>query len=230
MLILVVDDDDDYSELISQALRRDSHDVVAVSDETAALRFIELKSPDLAILDVMLAESTGLELCKRLRARLPTLPVIFLSSMDRVMDVVAGLESGGDDYMTKPFHPSELVARVRAVGRRPHTATTEERPAPRRITVLGMELDPVNHSASLNGINLMVTRTEFDILRELAEYPGQVLSYAFLTERVWGYKNVADATLLKARISTIRRKIREAGGSEEMVRTVHSVGYSLTPL
>lgn len=230
MLILVVDDDEDYAELISQALRRDSHDVVSVSDATSAVRFVERKPPDLAVLDVMLGDTTGLELCGTLRQRQPDLPVIFLSSLDRVADVVAGLESGGDDYITKPFHPSELVARVRAVGRRPQTSQVEPRTAPRKISVLGLELDPVNHSASLNGINLLCTRTEFDILRELAEYPGQVLSYAFLTERVWGYKNVDDATLLKARISTIRRKIRDAGGNEEMIRTVHSVGYSLTPV
>ena len=230
MLILVVDDDEDYAEIISQALRRDSHDVVAVTDEHAALRFVDRKPPDLAVLDVMLGASSGLNLVKRLRGHVPDLPIIFLSSLDRTADVVAGLESGGDDYMTKPFHPSELVARVRAVARRPGRATATERPAPIRIAALGLELDTANHSAVLNGINLLCTRTEFDILRELAEYPGQVLSHQFLTERVWGYKNVDDATLLKARISAIRRKIREAGGNEEMIRTVHGVGYSLTPV
>lgn len=233
MLILVVDDDEDYAEIISQALRRDSHDVVTVGDAAAAVKFAEMKPPDLAMLDVMLPDSTGLQLCKRLRQRLPALPVIFLSSLDRTDDVVAGLESGGDDYITKPFHPSELVARVRAVVRRPsRTGAVAAGPgaAPRRISALGLELDPVNSSASLNGINLLCTRLEFEILRELAEYPGQVLSHAFLTERVWGYKNVDDATLLKARISAIRRKIRDAGGNEEMIRTVHGVGYSLIPV
>ena len=230
MLILVVDDDEDYAEMIAQTLRRDSHDVVAVSTGTAALRFAELKRPDFVVLDVMLGDASGFDLCKQLRRREPHLPVIFLSSLDRKEDIVAGLDSGGDDYITKPFHPSELVARVRAVARRPAPSPTEDRAAPRKLSVLGLELDPVNYSASLNGINLLCTRTEFQILRELAEYPGQVLSYAFLTERVWNYKNVDDATLLKARISSLRRKIREAGGNEDMIRTVHSVGYSLTPI
>lgn len=230
MLILVVEDDEDYGEIIAQSLRRDSHDVVTVGDAAAASRFVEQKAPDLAILDVVLPDANGMHLCKRLRQTLPNLPVMFLSSLDRVDDVVAGLESGGDDYLTKPFHPSELVARVRAVSRRPGRTAVEPSVPAKRISSLGLELDPVNCSASLNGINLLCTRLEFEILRELAEYPGQVLSHAFLTERVWGYKNVDDATLLKARISAIRRKIRDAGGNEDMIRTVHGVGYSLIPM
>src|SRR5690348_18195110 len=106
MLILVVDDDEDYAEIIAQALRRDSHDVVTVGDGAGAVKFAEAKSPDLAILDVMLPDTNGLQLCKRIRQRLPTLPVIFLSSLDRTDDVVAGLESGGDDYITKPDRKS----------------------------------------------------------------------------------------------------------------------------
>lgn len=230
MLILVVDDDEDYGEIISLALQRDSHDVVTVTDPTAALRFVDAKRPDLVVLDVALGDESGIDVCKRLRARQLDMPVIFLSSLDRTGDIVAGLDSGGNDYITKPFHPSELVARVRAAGRRPRAAPAGETAASRKITVLNLELDPANHSASLDGINLLLTRLEFQILRELAEYPGQVLSHAFLTERIWGYKNIDDATLLKARMSAIRRKIRDAGGNEDMIRTVHGVGYSLIPV
>ena len=230
MMILVVDDDEDYAELIAQALRRDSHDVSTVGDGSGAVRFLEMKVPDLVVLDVMLPDSTGFDVCKRLRRRKPDLPVIFLSSLDRTADVVNGLDAGGDDYMSKPFHPSELVARVHAVARRGARAGAEERAALSKIAVAGLELDPTNYSAALNSVNLLCTRLEYQILRELVEYPGQVLSYAFLTERIWGYKNIEDATMLKTRISSIRRKIREAGGNEEMIRTVHSVGYSLTPV
>ncbi len=230
MLILVVEDDEDYADLIGQTLRRDSHDVVTVSDAAGAYRVLEMKAPDLVMLDVMLPDSSGLQICRRIRARQPAPPVIFLSSLDRTDDVVAGLDSGADDYLTKPFHPSELLARVRAVSRRPRPGDLAGGAAPRRMTAVGLELDGVNSSASLNGINLLCTRMEFDILRELAEYPGQVLSHAFLTERIWGYRNVDDATLLKARISSIRRKIKEAGGNEDMIRTVHGVGYSLIPM
>jgi len=230
MLILVVDDDADYADLIAQALRRDAHDVAAVTDPQSALRFIGEKRPDLAVLDVVLGAASGFDLCKALREQQPDLAVVFLSSLDRTADIVAGLESGGDDYVTKPFHPSELVARVRAVGRRPKVVVPEQPRALRRIAACGLELDPTNYSAALNGINLLCTRTEFEILKELAEYPGQVLSHAFLTERVWGYTNVEDGALLKARISALRRKIRDVGGNEEIIRTVHGVGYSLTPV
>ncbi len=231
MLILVIDDDEDYAEIICQTLRRDSHDAVAAGDIAGAFRFLEQKTPDLLVLDVLLPDGTGIQALPRLRTRLPAVPVLFLSSLDRIDDIVAGLESGGDDYLTKPFHPSELLARVRALSRRPREvrAGGDSRPAPLRIAALGLEMDTANFSAMLNGINLLCTRMEFDILRELAEYPGQVLSHAFLTERIWGYKNVDDATLLKARISSIRRKIKDAGGNDEMIRTVHGVGYSLIP-
>jgi DNA-binding response OmpR family regulator len=230
MMILVVDDDEDYAELIAQALRRDSHDVSTVTDGSGAVRFVEMKTPDLVVLDVMLPDSSGFDICKRLRRRRPELPVLFLSSLDRTADVVTALEAGGDDYVIKPFHPSELVARVHAVARRGARAATGERAPLSKVTVAGLELDPTNYSASLNGVNLLCTRLEYQILRELVEFPGQVLSYAFLTERIWGYKNIEDATMLKTRISSIRRKIREAGGNEDLIRTVHSVGYSLTPV
>ena len=230
MRILVVDDDEDYADIITLALQRDLHEVTAVGSATAALRFVESKRPDLVVLDVSLPDGSGLEVCRRLRKTMPDLPVIFLSSLNRSADIVAGLDSGGDDYIAKPFHPSELVARVRAVARRPAQAPAEERAAPQRLIAFDLELDLENHSATLAGSNLLCTRLEFQILRELAQYPGQVLSYAFLTERIWGYKNVEDATLLKNHISTIRRKIRDAGGDPDLVRTIHSVGYSLTPV
>ncbi|MCC7362951.1 MAG: response regulator transcription factor [Dehalococcoidia bacterium] len=230
MLVLVVEDDEDYAEIISQTLKRESHDVVVAGTASAALRFTSNKQPALAVLDVALPDGNGLEVCRRLREHQPELPVIFLSSLDRSTDVVAGLNAGGDDYVTKPFHPSELLARVRAVTRRSHPGEAHDPAAPPRIQAMGLELDTVNQAAYLDGINLNLTRLEFDVLCQLAKYPGQVLSHAFLSEQVWGYKNVNDATLLKGHVSSIRSKIRNAGGDEEMIHTVHGVGYSFTPV
>ena len=229
MLVLVVEDDEDYAEIISQTLRRDSHDVVITGSASGAVRFATQKPPAMAVLDVVLPDGSGLDLCRRLRESQPGLPVIFLSSLDRASDVVAGLNSGGDDYMTKPFHPSELLARVRAVARRTTPGEVQERAAPPRIRALGLELDPANQAAYLNGINLNCTRLEFEILCQMVKYPGQVLGHAFLSEQVWGYKNVNDATLLKGHVSSLRAKIRAAGGNEEAIHTVHGVGYSFTP-
>lgn len=230
MLILVLEDDEDYADIISHTLKRDEHDVVVVGSVAGALKFAEKKTPDIAILDVVLPDGSGLDVCVRLREIRPGMPVVFLSSLDRTSDVIAGLNSGGDDYVTKPFHPGELLARVRAVVRRTEPAAAQERPANQRISAHGIELDLATHDAWYQGTSMSCTPIEVEILEQLIRYPGQALSHAFLTEQIWGYKNVTDATLLKGHVSSIRRKIREAGGKEELVRTVHGVGYSFTPV
>jgi DNA-binding response OmpR family regulator len=119
---------------------------------------------------------------------------------------------------------------VRAVIRRTDPSGAEPRPVAQKIAAMGIELDLGNQAAYLNGINLNCTRLEVELLHQLVKYPGQALSHAFLTEQIWGYKNVTDATLLKGHVSSIRRKLRDAGGDEELIRTVHGVGYSFTPV
>lgn len=230
MLVLVVDDDEDYAEIIAQTLRRDSHETVIMGSAKAAARFAEHKAPNLAVLDVILPDGSGLDLCRQLREQQPSLPVILLSSLDRSDDIVAGFNCGADDYVTKPFHPSELLARTRAVLRRSTNGKHTPEGTFAKIQADGMEIDPSNQAAYLDGINLNCTRLEVEILGQLVRYPAQALSHAFLSEQIWGYKNVTDATLLKGHVSSIRRKIREAGGNEEMIRTVHGVGYSFQPV
>lgn len=230
MLVLVVEGDEDYAEIISQTLKRESHDVVVTGTANAAIRFSTSKPPNLALLDMALPDASGLDVCKRLRESQPELPIIFLSALDRPADVVAGLNGGADDYVLKPFHPGELLARVRAVVRRSQRDSVASHPSPQRLQALGLELDITNQSAYLEGTNLGLTRLEFDLLAQLVRYPGQVLSHGFLSEQIWGYKNVSDATLLKGHISSIRQKVRNAGGNEEMIHTVHGVGYSFTPV
>lgn len=229
MLVLLVEDDSDYSEIISHTLTRDGHEVVAVDSGRRATRFAEQKPPDLAVLDVMLPDGSGLDLCSNLRRVRPSLPVLFLSSLDRTTDVIAGLNAGGDDYLVKPFSPAELVARTRALMRRAGPRG-EDAGRPHEVLRSGhLLLDLTQHEATFHSASLGCTPIEVDILAQLVTYPGQALSHAFLTEKVWGYKNVNDATLLKGHISSIRKKVRDAGGNEEMVRTVHGVGYSFTP-
>lgn len=230
MLILVLEDDEDYADIIAHTLKRDEHDVVVVDSVAGAIKFSERKTPDLAVLDIVLPDGSGLDVCKRLREIKPEMPVVFLSSLDRTGDVIAGLNMGGDDYITKPFHPGELLARVRALVRRTEPGAAQERPANQRVSAHGIELDLATHSASFKGTTMNCTPIEVEILEQLIRYPGQALSHAFLTEQIWGYKNVNDATLLKGHVSSIRRKIRDAGGQEDLVRTVHGVGYSFTPV
>lgn len=230
MLILVVEDDPDYAEVVAHTMKREGHSPVLTDTVKGALRFAEQKPPELAILDVMLPDGTGLELCAALRGIDSSLPVLFLSSLDRTTDVIAGLNAGADDYLTKPFHPGELVARVRALIRRTSGSVPSEPGQPDKVTANGIELDLTNHIAWYEGQNLNCTPIEVEILAQLARYPGQALSHGFLTEKVWGYKNVDDAALLKGHVSSIRRKLRDAGGHDELVRTVHGVGYSFTPV
>ena len=227
MLILVAEDDEDYAEIIAETLRRDSHEVVIAGSVDGALRFAKQGKPDLAVLDVMLPDGSGLDVGRTIRDDRPDLPIIFLSSLDRASDVVAGFSAGADDYVAKPFHPSEFLARVRAVERRYCNPRAEEpQRAPSKIQARGLEFDEDNQSAYLDGKNLNCTRLEFEILREMATVPGQVLSHTFLNDRIWSYPNMQDGTLLKGHISSIRRKLRKAGGDEEMIRTVHGVGYA----
>lgn len=230
MLTLVVEDDPDYADIIAHTLKRDQHDVVTLDNVAGALSFSSKKEPDLAIIDVILPDGSGLQLCETLRSAFPSLPVVVLTSLDRASDVLAGFNSGADDYVVKPFHPAELLARIRALVRRVDPSTPKTRPANQRVECHGLEVDLDNQSASLEGISLNCTPIEVELLAQLARYPGQALSHAFLTEQVWGYKNVKDASLLKGHVSSIRRKIKLAGGDEEMVRTVHGVGYSFTPV
>jgi DNA-binding response OmpR family regulator len=231
MLVLVVEDDEDYAQMIAHTLERDSHEVMITHTARSAVKAIAQKPPDIAVLDIMLPDHSGLELCELLRSQKPDTPVLFLSSMDRSSDVIDALNKGGDDYMTKPFHPGELVARVRALSRR--SAGPQRRlPAARadsRLAYKSIVVDVANQSAAVGGINLNCTRIEVELLSLLTQYPGQVLSHAFLSEQIWGYQNVDDATLLKGHVSSLRKKIRSAGGDEDMIRTVHGVGYSLEP-
>ena len=148
MLVLVLEDDEDYADIISHTLSRDSHDVVVVGTVAGAIKFAEKKTPDMAVLDVVLPDGSGLEVCKRLREIKPGMPVVFLSSLDRTGDVIAGLNIGGDDYVTKPFHPGELLARVRAVIRRAEPTAVQERPANQRLSSHGVEIDLATHAAS----------------------------------------------------------------------------------
>jgi two-component system OmpR family response regulator len=228
MLVLLMEDDPDYADIVAHTIKRDHHDVVVVESVAGAAKFAERKPPEVAILDVLVPDGTGFDACRALRERQPKLPVIFLSSLNRSSDIVAGLEAGGDDYLTKPFHPSELLARLRAVTRRAGEDGSAQSDT-RTVSANGIELDLRAHSARFDGVDLACTPIEVEILEQLIKFPGQALSHAFLTEQVWGYKHVSDATLLKGHVSSIRRKIRLAGGPEELVRTVHGVGYSFNP-
>jgi DNA-binding response OmpR family regulator len=225
VLVLVVEDDADYAGIIAETARFDGHQVVVVGTDDGARRFLARESPDLAIVDVVLPDGSGLLLTRELREALPRLPIVLLSALDSLSDVIRGLDAGADDYISKPFHPSELRARLRAVSRRGISPSAEPVAAP----VTQLTFDAACEQVSYQGRDLDCTELEARILAELVRVPDQVLTYAYLNERVWNYSNLPDATLLKSHISAIRRKLRDAGCAGDPIRTISRVGYAFSP-
>ncbi|HVY46816.1 MAG TPA: response regulator [Minicystis sp.] len=222
--ILVVDDEARIREVVEYALRREGFRVTSVDAGRAALAAAEAGPVDLVVLDVMLPDVGGLEVCRALRAR-GDVAVLFLSARAEEVDRVVGLELGGDDYLTKPFSPRELVARVRAVLRRTEGAAAAEPPPPRAAVVRhrGVEIDAERHEVRFAGRPVALTPTEFGVLGALLERPGVVLSRAQLMQRAYAYDNLVTERTIDTHVRRIRAKFRQAGG--DPIATVHGVGY-----
>ncbi|HKZ07478.1 MAG TPA: response regulator [Methylomirabilota bacterium] len=223
--VLIVEDEPDIRELLGFHLEREGYHVMRASTGTEALRQVRHARPDLVILDLMLPEMDGLEVCRRLRAEAGTagVPVIMLTAKGDEVDRVVGLEMGADDYVVKPFSPKEVLARVRAVLRRSRGPVTA---AP--LTVGGIALDEATHQASAGGQALSLTPKEFDLLRALLEARGRVLSREFLLDRVWGYAR-ADEIESRTVDVHVRRLRAKLGPEGQRILTVKNVGYRLDP-
>jgi two-component system OmpR family response regulator len=223
--ILVVDDEARIREVVLYALQKEGFAVQAVADGPAALEAIERGGIDLVVLDVMLPGLDGLEVCRRIRQK-HRVPILFLSSRAEEVDRIVGLEIGGDDYLTKPFSPRELCARVRAVFRRVE-APPEARPAaeaPRTVIAHGpVQIDTERHEVRYAGRIVALTPTEFGVLGALLERPGVVLSRAQLMQRAYRYDNLITERTIDTHVRRIRAKFREQGG--DPIATVHGVGY-----
>lgn len=223
VLVLLIEDDADYAGIIAETARFDGHHVVVVGTEDGARRFLGRETPDLAIVDVVLPDGSGLDLAAYIRSEFPRMPFLMLSSLDTLNDITAGLDAGADDYVTKPFHPSELRSRIRALARRAVSSAATEAGA------RSLEFDWSAGTVRYWGRDVGCTELEARILAEFVRVPDQVLPYAYLNQRVWKYPNLSDATLLKGHISSIRRKLREAGCPGDPIRTISRVGYAFAP-
>ncbi len=220
--ILVVDDDGHIREVVRFALGRAGHSVREADNGRAALRAVAERMPDLIVLDIVMPEEDGLATCREIR-RHSRVPVIFLSSRDDELDRVLGLELGGDDYVSKPFSPRELVARVSAVLRR--TAAPVAENAARVVRVGALQLDLERHRCELNGGELVLTVTEFELLHALMGAPGRVLSRSQLIERAYdGDHHVTERTV-DSHVRRLRKKLADAG--IDPIETVYGVGYRL---
>jgi two-component system, OmpR family, response regulator ResD len=220
--VLVVEDDPTVAEVVSRYLSREGYAVTAASDGYAALRAAETRWPDLVVLDLMLPGLDGLEVCRRLRLR-ASVPVIMLTARGDVDDRVAGLELGADDYMSKPFSPRELIARVHAILRRARS----ERPEPVRQEVIeaaDLRADVAARALTKRGSPVAVTAREFDLLTFLMSHPRRAFSREELLEHVWGY-TYGDTATVTVHIRRLREKIETDPARPRLVATVWGVGY-----
>ena len=221
MRILVVDDEPSVRDALDRALRMDGYRVQLASDGTEALDALAHTPPDAIVLDVLMPEPNGLEVCRRLRAAGDRTPVLMLTARDAVSDRVAGLEAGADDYLAKPFALEELLARVRALLRR--SGWEDDRQI---LRFDDLELDPGAHEVRRAERRIELTRTEYLLLELFLHHPRQVLTRSQIFERVWGYDFGPSSNSLEVYIGYLRRKT-EAGGEPRLLHTVRGVGYVL---
>src|SRR3954452_1594995 len=220
--ILVVDDEPTLREALVDALETDGFRAVAAADGREALALFRSERPDLVLLDLMLPELSGIEVCRIIRAE-SGVPILMLTARDSELDKVVGLELGADDYVTKPFGLRELLARVRALIRR--SDRQNEAGAPSAIEVGAVQVDLAGHQILRDGRPLPVKPKAFDLLAFLAQHPGQVFTRDQLLERVWGYDYAGETRTVDVHIHWLRGQIEADPGAPAYLQTVRGVGY-----
>ena len=227
--VLVVDDEESLAKVVASYLERDGHEVICVFDGPAAMGAARAHPPDVVVLDLGLPGLDGIEVCRQLRTFTDCYIVMLTARTDEV-DKLVGLGVGADDYLTKPFSPRELVARVRAILRRPRSATAAGATAvaeepPRVFGVL--RIDAAAREVSVDGRPIEVTRTEFDLLAALSARPRMAFGRRQLIDAVWGEGWVGDEHLVDVHIGHLRRKLGDDPAAPRFVRTVRGVGYRM---
>ncbi|TLS39145.1 response regulator transcription factor [Pseudalkalibacillus caeni] len=229
--ILVVDDELSIVTLLQFNLEKAGYEVVTAMDGREALEVAEKESPDLIVLDLMLPELDGLEVCKEMRQRHIHTPILMLTAKDDEFDKVLGLELGADDYMTKPFSPREVVARVKAHLRRIKRMEEVERQnaggQTEKIQIGELEVYPDNYEAYFQGETMEVTPKEFELLVYLARHKGRVLTREQLLSAVWNYDFVGDTRIVDVHVSHLREKIEQNTRRPVYIKTIRGLGYKL---
>ncbi len=221
--VLVVEDDQLLNELLTMAMKAEGWQVLSAMNGYDALALVREKSPDVAIMDVMIPGIDGVEVVRRLRSYGDDIPVLFLTAKDELQDKLDGLSVGGDDYVTKPFSLEEVVLRLRALLRRSiGTSASQEDTV---LTVGDLSLNPKSHEVSRAGTPIELTATEFALLEYLMENPKHVLSKAQILDRVWNYDFAGNANVVEIYVSYLRKKLDALGAP--MIHTLRGVGYSI---
>jgi two-component system response regulator MtrA len=216
--VLVVDDDASLAEMLTIVLRQEGFESRVCPRGDHALAAFREYRPDVVLLDLMLPGKDGIDVCREIRAE-SGVPIVMLTAKGDTVDVVVGLESGADDYVTKPFKPKELVARIRARVRR------LDAPTPETLAIGPISIDVAGHVVTRDGVPVNLTPLEFDLLVCLARKPWQVFTREVLLEQVWGYRHAADTRLVNVHVQRLRSKIEQDPENPEVVVTVRGVGY-----
>ncbi|HWH18536.1 MAG TPA: phosphate regulon transcriptional regulator PhoB [Allosphingosinicella sp.] len=221
--ILLVEDDKALAELLVYHLEREDFEIGRTADGDEAMLLAQEQSPDLVLLDWMIEGTSGIEVCRRLRRLSATanVPIIMLTARGEEGDRLRGFETGADDYITKPFSPRELVARVNAVLRRVRPALAGE-----QLSYADIEMDIVSHKVRRGGAPIALGPTEYRLLRHFLEHPGRVFSRERLLDSVWGHDSDIEPRTVDVHIRRLRKAINE-GGRADIIRTVRSAGYAL---
>jgi two-component system response regulator RegX3 len=222
--ILIVEDEASFSEALEFLLGKEGFSIVTAATGTEALRKFEQGGIDLVLLDLMIPEVSGIEVCRQIRAK-SKIPIIMLTAKDSEVDKVVGLEIGADDYVTKPYSSRELVARIRAVLRR--NGNDEVESASGILTVGAVRMDIDRHQVSVNGIPVSLPLKEFELLEFLMRNAGRVLTRMQLIDRVWGSDYVGDTKTLDVHIKRLRAKIETDPANPTLIQTVRGLGYKM---
>lgn len=223
--ILLVDDEPNIIELARMYLEQEGYEIATATDGEQALTRIEHDKPDLIVLDLMLPRIDGWEVCRRTRSE-SDVPILMLTARDDDIDKIVGLELGADDYMTKPFNPRELVARIKAILRRVSGSRREEDEGRTTLNIGNVMIDPARHEAAVDGEPLSLRAKEFDLLYTLMENKGMVLSREQLLSLVWGFDFYGQTRTVDVHVAHVRARL-EAAGANLRIETVWGVGYKL---
>jgi len=224
--VLVVEDEESFSDALSYMLRKEGFEVAVATTGTAALGEFDRNGADIVLLDLMLPEMSGTEVCRQLRQK-SRVPIIMVTARDTEIDKVVGLEIGADDYVTKPFSPRELVARIRAVLRRNAGEPTEE--STPTLAAGPVRMDVERHVVTVSGDTVALPLKEFELLELLLRNAGRVLTRGQLIDRVWGADYVGDTKTLDVHVKRLRSKIEPEPSSPRYILTVRGLGYKFEP-